>query len=109
MLEAVLNKSIGQLMETGHLLINPKYKELWGKSYTKELARLAQGIPGLSKGTNTIIFIKHDEIPANCRCDTTYAHVCVNYHPTKDDPQRHTSYSQQQPHPRSWQCQHAHR
>jgi hypothetical protein len=55
MLQAVLDKSTGQLMEMRHLLINPKYKELWGKSYTKELARLAQaqGIPGISKGTNT--------------------------------------------------------
>ena len=71
-----------------HLLINPKYKELWGKSYTKELASLAQGIPGVSKGTNTIIFIKCKEIPANRRCDATYACVCVNYRPKKEDPNR---------------------
>jgi hypothetical protein len=38
MLQAILDKSISQLMELRHLLINPKYKELWGKSYTKELA-----------------------------------------------------------------------
>ena len=88
MLQAVLDKSTGQLMEMRHLLINPKYKELWGKSYTKELTRLAQGIPGVSEGTNTIIFIKHEEIPANHRCDTTYARVCVNYHPEKEDPNR---------------------
>jgi hypothetical protein len=46
-----------------HLLVNPKYKELWGKSYTTELGRLVQGIPGISKGTDTIVFITHDEIP----------------------------------------------
>ncbi len=40
MLQAVLDKSTGQLMEMHHLLINPKYKELRGKLYTKELARL---------------------------------------------------------------------
>jgi hypothetical protein len=40
MLQAVLDKSTGQLMEMRHLLINPKFKELWRKSYTKELARL---------------------------------------------------------------------
>ena len=73
MLQAVLNKSTGQLMEMRHLLINPKYKELWGKLYTKELARLAQGIPGISKGTNTIIFIERKEIPADRRCNSTYA------------------------------------
>ena len=49
-------------MEMRHLLKNPKYSELWGKSYTKELGRLAQGIPG-TKGTDTIVFIKYDDIP----------------------------------------------
>ena len=88
MLEAILNKSTDQLMEMWHLLINPKYKELWGKLYAKDLACLAQGIPGVSKGTTTIIFIKRDEIPADRHCDTTYTHICVNYHPKKDDPNR---------------------
>jgi hypothetical protein len=88
MLQAVLNKSTGQLMEMRHLLINPKYKEFWGKLHTKELARLAQGIPGISKGTNTIISIKREEIPADRCCDTTYARVCVNYRPEKEDPNR---------------------
>jgi hypothetical protein len=63
-------------------------QELWGKLYTKELACLAQGIPDVSKGTNTIIFIKRKEIPANRRYDTTYARVCVNYRPKKEDPNR---------------------
>jgi hypothetical protein len=90
MLQTVLNKSTGLLMEMLHLLINPKYKELWGKLYTKEVSCLAQGIPvpGVSKGTNTIIFIMRDEIPADGRCDTTYARVCINYRPEKDDPNR---------------------
>jgi hypothetical protein len=88
MLQAILDKSTSQLMEMWHLLMNPKYKELWGKSYTKELARLLQGIPGVSKGTNTIIFIKHDEITADRCCKTTYARVCINYRPEKDDPNR---------------------
>jgi hypothetical protein len=58
MLHAVLDKTTGHLMEMQHLLVNPRYKELWGKSYTKELRRLAQGMPGVSKGTNTIVFIR---------------------------------------------------
>ncbi len=67
-------------------LVNQKYKELWGKSYTTELSCLVQGIPGVSKGTNTIVFIAHDEIPFAWLKDVTYGHVCVNYRPTKDDP-----------------------
>jgi hypothetical protein len=41
MLHAVLDKTTVHLMEMRHLLMNPKYKELWGKSYTKGLGRLA--------------------------------------------------------------------
>jgi hypothetical protein len=50
MLHAILDKTTGHFMEMRHLLVNPKYKELWGKSYKKELGSLAQGIPGVSKG-----------------------------------------------------------
>ncbi len=62
MLHAVLDKTMGHLMEKRHLLMKPKYKELWGKSYTKELGCLAQGIPGVSKGTDTIVFIHRKDI-----------------------------------------------
>ena len=51
-LNAVLDKDTGELLEMHHLLVNPKYKDVWGKSYTTRLGRLAQGIPGVSEGTN---------------------------------------------------------
>jgi hypothetical protein len=73
-------------MEMRHLLINPKYKELWGKSYTFELGRLAQVIPSVSNGTNTIVFIGRDDVPINQHKDITYRRVCVNYCPEKVDP-----------------------
>ncbi len=72
MLHTVLNKTTGHLMEMRHLLVNPKYKELWGKSYTKKLGCLAQDMPGVSKGTNTIVFIHREDIPHNCKWDVTY-------------------------------------
>ncbi len=53
----------GKLMEVKHLLVNPKYKDVWGKLYTTELGHLAQGIPGVSKGTDTIVFICRDKVP----------------------------------------------
>ena len=61
-LNAVLNKDTGELMEMRHLMKNSKYSELWRKFYTKELGRLAQGISG-TKGTDSIVFIKYDDIP----------------------------------------------
>jgi hypothetical protein len=85
-LHTVLDKTTGNLMEMRHLLVNPKYKELWGKSYTKELGRLAQGIPGVSKGTNTIVFICRKDIPHDRKCDIMYAQVCVDNCPEKEDP-----------------------
>jgi hypothetical protein len=72
MLHAFLNKTMGHLMEMRHLLVNPKYKDMWGKSYTKLLGRLAQGLPGVSKGTDTIVFIQRKDIPNNCKCNITY-------------------------------------
>jgi hypothetical protein len=72
MLHAVLNKTTGHLMEMWHLLVNLKYRELWIKSYMKELGCLAQSIPGVSKGTNTIVFIRCKDIPHD-RKHITYA------------------------------------
>jgi hypothetical protein len=48
-LNAVLNMDMGELLEMRHLLVNPKYKEVWGKSYTTELGRLAQAFPASAK------------------------------------------------------------
>ena len=74
-------------MEMRQLQKNPKYSELWGKSYTKELGRLVQGIPG-TKGTDTIVFIKYDDIPLDCRRHVTYGKTVCTYRPEKDDPNR---------------------
>ncbi len=86
MLHTVLDKTTGQLMEMQHLLVNPKYKKLCGKSYTKELGHLAQGIPGVSKGTDTIVFIQLKDILNNRKCNVTYAWICVNDCKEKEDP-----------------------
>ncbi len=75
MLNVVLDMDTGKLMEMKHLLVNPKYKEVWGKLYTTELGRLAQEIPGVSKGTDTIVFIQRDEVPIDRIKDVTYG--CV--------------------------------
>jgi hypothetical protein len=87
-LNAVLDMDTGELLEMRHLLVNPKYKDVWGKSYTTELGRLAQGIPGVSEGTNTIVFIRRDEIPLDRLKNVTYGRICANYRPEKADPNR---------------------
>ena len=87
-LNAVLDMDTGELLKMRHLLVNPEYKEVWGKSYTTELGRLAQGIPGVSKGSNTIVFITRDEIPLDRLKNVTYGRICANYRPEKTDPNR---------------------
>jgi hypothetical protein len=84
-LNVVLNKDTGELMEMQQLLHNPKYSDLLGKSYTKELGCLAQGIPG-TKGTDTFVFIKYNKIPLNRRLNVTYGKMVVTYWPEKDNP-----------------------
>ena len=77
---------MGELMEYRKVMKCPKYRKLYAKSYSKELGRLAQGIPGVVNDTNTIFFINKTDIPAEQRTDETYVRVVVNYRPEKGDP-----------------------
>ncbi len=56
MVNSVLGKH-GELLEYWHLITNPKTRATWTHSYGNELRRLAQGMPGQAKGTDTIFFI----------------------------------------------------
>jgi hypothetical protein len=54
---------------------------------SKDLHRLAQGCTGITKGTNTIVFISHAEIcniPSNRT--VTYARIVIDHRPQKEDP-----------------------
>ena len=88
LLAAVLDPHTGELMEYRHLIANPAYRPVWKPAYGKEIGRLAQGIPGVVEGTDTIIFITKDEIPFERRGDCTYGRIVANYRPEKDDPYR---------------------
>eukprot|EP00804_Cyclotella_cryptica_P027157 CCRYP_016091-RA/>CCRYP_016091-RA protein AED:0.31 eAED:0.28 QI:0/0/0/1/1/1/2/0/527 len=84
-LAAILDTDTGKLLEYRHLIKNLKYCTIWKNAYGKELGRLAQGIPGTVKGTNTIVFLAHNQIPPHCRKDVTYGRICANYQPEKED------------------------
>ena len=86
MLNAVLDTDTGELMEYRHLMKKPKYCNLYGNSYAKEIGRLDQGMPGQVTGTNTIFFINKKDVPADRRRDVTYGCVVVNFRPEKEDP-----------------------
>jgi hypothetical protein len=50
---------------------DPKHKTIWLKSVANELGRLAQGVGGRVKGTDTNKVIKKDDVPYERRKDIT--------------------------------------
>ena len=64
-------------MEYRHIIQNEKYKEIWKRSFANELGRLAHGFGNRVEGTNTIFFVKYDEIPKDRIKDVTYGQVVV--------------------------------
>jgi hypothetical protein len=56
---------------------------------SKELHWLAQGCPGVTKGTNTIVYLSHSEICTIPQDRTvTYARIVIDHRPQKEDPNR---------------------
>ncbi len=86
---AVMDDETGELMEYRQLMKNHKYQRTWGKAFRNKIGRLAQGMPGRVKGTNTFFFIKQEEIPQDHTKDVTYARICCNIRPEKvNEPNR---------------------
>ena len=78
---AVLDDETGDLLEYRHLMKHPKYKDVWTKSFGTEIRRLATT-------TETIFFIKKDEIPQERQGDETYARIVCVYRDGKKDKYR---------------------
>ena len=75
---AVLHQETGELLEYRRLLKHPCFKDVWNRSAADEFGRLAQGIGGRIKGTDTIRFIHKHEIPADRLKDITYIKFVCN-------------------------------
>ena len=70
---AVMDVETGKLLNYKQLMSSPKYKKKWGISSANEFGRLANGVGGRTKNpTNTIKFIRKDEVPKDTRKDVTY-------------------------------------
>jgi hypothetical protein len=78
---AVLDEETGDLLEYRHLLKNPKYRDIWSKSFGTEIRRLATT-------TETIVFMSKSMIPQNRRNDITYGRIVCTYRSEKKDPNR---------------------
>jgi hypothetical protein len=88
MANAVIGSN-GKLLEYKHLIANPKTRATWLHSYGNEIGQLAQGMPGRNTGTNTIFFIKKDQVPKERAKDVTYSLITTLIRPEKiDEPNR---------------------
>ena len=86
MAAAVLDGDTGKLLEYRHLMKNPKYKEIGGNSFGNEIGLLVQGMHCRvlkEKATNTMFFIKQDEIPNETRRYVMCTQLVGNYRDQK--------------------------
>jgi hypothetical protein len=63
---------------------DPKHKTIWSKSAANEFGCLAQGVGGRVKGTDTIKFIKKDNVPYERRKDVKYGSFTCDVRPHKE-------------------------
>eukprot|EP00804_Cyclotella_cryptica_P002446 CCRYP_019168-RA/>CCRYP_019168-RA protein AED:0.13 eAED:0.13 QI:0/0/0/1/0.5/0.4/5/0/1227 len=84
----VLDPETGQLLEYRQLLLHPKFKEAWNISAANEFGRLAQGIKGRVKATDTIKFIRKSDIPYDRLKDVTYIKFVCQVRTEKAEPNR---------------------
>jgi hypothetical protein len=86
---AVMDAETGKLLNYKQLMRNPKYKKKWSISSANEFGRLANGVGGRTKNpTNTIKFIRKDEVPRDRRKDVTYGSFVCNIRPEKKEKER---------------------
>jgi hypothetical protein len=75
----ILDNKTRDLLEYRHLLKNPKYKDVWSQSFSKEIHQLATM-------TKTISFLTKPEILKAWHKDITYRCIVCTYRSKKKDP-----------------------
>jgi hypothetical protein len=86
MINAIVDPSTGQLLETRHLIADPKTRPTWMTAAANEFGRLMDGLPCGIEGTNTMSFIRKNQLPPDRM--VTYARFCCDYRPQKSEPYR---------------------
>jgi hypothetical protein len=82
----ITKQTITQYRKLQH---DPILGPTWVPSMSKEIHRLAQGKPGITKATNTIFFLDHSQIRNIPKDRTvTYARIVIDHRPQKEDPNR---------------------
>jgi hypothetical protein len=79
----VFNEETGELLKYRNLITHPRYCEAWTHSSANEFGRLAQGVGGRIKGTDTIFFIHKHQVLQDRWRDITYAKFVYELKPNK--------------------------
>ncbi len=61
---AIMNAETGKVLNYRQLIKSQNHKETWSKLSANEFGRLANGVGGCIKGTNTIKFIHKCDLPS---------------------------------------------
>lgn len=86
---AVMDKKSGKMLNYRQLLRHPDYKKDWSLSSANEFGRLANGVGRRIKNpTNTIKFIRYEDIPKERRKDVTYGQFVCTVRPEKEEQNR---------------------
>ena len=86
---AVMDKDSGKMLNYRQLMRHPDYKKQWSLSSANEFGRLANGIGGRTKNpTNTIKFIRKEDVPKDRRKDVTYGQFVCTVRPEKAEKNR---------------------
>ncbi len=78
------------------LLWHPNYTRAWNILTVNKFGRLTQGLKdGHVKGTDTIRFIRKDQVPTNRMKDVTYGSFNCDYKPNKEEKGTNKTYHRQ--------------
>ena len=83
-----MDKTTGKMLNYRQLIRHPDYHADWTRSSANEFGRLANGVGGRIKGTNTIRFIPKAKVPKDRRKDITYGTFVCSVRPEKKEPNR---------------------
>eukprot|EP00957_Ditylum_brightwellii_P066007 5005956-Ditylum_brightwellii.AAC.1 len=75
MKNAIVDEETGRVLEYRDLIQDPKYRDDWKHSFSNELGQLAQSLKRGTNGTDTILFVRHDEILEERKRDATYGRI----------------------------------
>jgi hypothetical protein len=84
--QLIYDKETNTYLNYRQLMRHPKYKETWSKSSANEFGRLANGLKDRRvKPTNTIRFIRKEEVPSNRMKDVMYGSFSCDIKPNKEE------------------------